>query len=77
MKLKQYSKYKDSGIQWSRGIPANWSVYKIKFLLKTPVTDGPHETPEFIDEGIPFLLNTIRIPKNLHYLTDRLPKPNY
>lgn len=24
-----------------------------------------------------FLLNTIRIPKNIHYLTDRLPKPNY
>jgi len=23
------------------------------------------------------LLNTIRIPRNLHYLTDRLPKPNY
>lgn len=23
------------------------------------------------------LLNTIKIPKNLHYLTDRLPKPNY
>jgi len=23
------------------------------------------------------LLNTIRIPKNLHYLTERLPKPNY
>lgn len=23
------------------------------------------------------LLKTIRIPKKLHYLTDRLPKPNY
>ncbi len=30
-----------------------------------------------VDEGLPFLLNTIRVPKNLHYLTDRLPKPNY
>jgi len=31
-----------------------------------------------IDEiGSNFLLNTIRIPKNMHYLTDRLPKPNY
>ena len=29
------------------------------------------------DEGENFLLNTIRIPKNIHYLTDRLPKPNY
>lgn len=23
------------------------------------------------------LLKTIKIPKKLHYLTDRLPKPNY
>lgn len=23
------------------------------------------------------LLTTIKIPKNIHYLTDRLPKPNY
>ena len=23
------------------------------------------------------LLNTIRVPKNLHFLTERLPKPNY
>ena len=23
------------------------------------------------------LLNTIRVPRNIHYLTDRLPKPNY
>jgi hypothetical protein len=23
------------------------------------------------------LLNTIKIPKNLHYLTDKLPKPTY
>ncbi len=25
----------------------------------------------------PELLKTIKIPKKLHYLTDRLPKPNY
>lgn len=31
-----------------------------------------------VDEGIQRnLLNTIKIPKNLHYLTDKLPKPNY
>lgn len=29
------------------------------------------------DEGVPILLQTIRIPKNFHYLTDLLPKPNY
>lgn len=30
-----------------------------------------------MDEGAPFLLNTIRIPKNLSNLTERMPKPNY
>jgi NIMA (never in mitosis gene a)-related kinase len=29
------------------------------------------------DECIPELLRTIKIPKNMHYLTDKLPKPNY
>jgi len=28
-------------------------------------------------EGEQMLLSTIRVPKNLLYLTDRLPKPNY
>jgi type I restriction enzyme, S subunit len=55
MKLKQYPKYKDSKIQWIGEIPESWTVHKIKYLLKTSVTDGPHETPDFLDEGIPFL----------------------
>jgi len=55
MELKPYPKYKDSGIQWIGEIPERWDVHKMKFLLKTPITDGPHETPEFIEEGIPFL----------------------
>ncbi|CAD8110148.1 unnamed protein product [Paramecium sonneborni] len=29
------------------------------------------------EEGAKFLLQTIRVPRNMHYLTDRLPKPNY
>ncbi|MEE3808248.1 restriction endonuclease subunit S [Lysinibacillus fusiformis] len=32
-----------------------WKVIKIKRVLDTPITDGPHETPELLDEGIPFL----------------------
>jgi type I restriction enzyme S subunit len=27
----------------------------IKFALSIPITDGPHETPELYDEGIPFI----------------------
>lgn len=26
---------------------------------------------------MPELLRTIKIPKNIHYLTEKLPKPNY
>ena len=32
---------------------------------------------EFDEASQPNLLNTIRIPQNLHFLTERLPKPNY
>jgi hypothetical protein len=30
-----------------------------------------------VDETNQELMKTIRLPKKLHYLTDRLPKPNY
>jgi len=46
---------KDSGIEWLGQIPAHWKELELKFALAEPITDGPHETPEFLDEGIPFL----------------------
>jgi restriction endonuclease S subunit len=55
MKLRPYPKYKDSGIEWLGKIPEEWEFKKLKHLLRKKITDGPHETPEFIDEGIPFL----------------------
>ncbi|WP_405154679.1 restriction endonuclease subunit S [Paenibacillus sp. FSL K6-0108] len=36
-------------------INIDWKVLKIKRVLDIPITDGPHETPELLDEGIPFL----------------------
>jgi NIMA (never in mitosis gene a)-related kinase len=30
-----------------------------------------------VDEPNPEFMKTIIIPKNLHYLTERLPEPNY
>ena len=54
-KYKPYPQYKDSGVEWLGEIPEGWIVTKIKNMLSTPVTDGPHETPEFLDEGIPFV----------------------
>ena len=32
-----------------------WEVKSIKDIVITPVTDGPHETPSFIENGVPFL----------------------
>ena len=43
---------KDSGIE---KIPEHWEVINLRYLLKHKITDGPHETPVFVDEGFPFL----------------------
>lgn len=46
---------KDSGIEWLGEVPEHWEVRAIKHIVASPVTDGPHETPNFPDEGIPFV----------------------
>ncbi len=55
MSFPKYEEYKDSGVDWLGEVPAHWEVAAIKHIVSTPVTDGPHETPEFIDEGVPFV----------------------
>ena len=54
-KYNAYEKYQDSGVEWLGEIPEHWEVIPIKFLLSMPITDGPHETPELFDDGIPFI----------------------
>lgn len=46
---------KDSGVEWIGEIPINWETGKTLYALSMPITDGPHETPELFDEGIPFV----------------------
>ncbi|WP_208091868.1 hypothetical protein [Cronobacter turicensis] len=46
---------KDSGVEWLGEVPEHWDVCAIKHIVSTPITDGPHETPSFIDDGIPFI----------------------
>lgn len=46
---------KDSGVEWIGKVPEHWGVSPIKRIVDTPVTDGPHETPEILDEGVPFV----------------------
>ena len=47
--------YKDSGVEWIGEISAGWNAFKIKHIVAVPVTDGPHESPQLVDEGIPFI----------------------
>jgi type I restriction enzyme, S subunit len=47
--------FRDSGIPWLGKIPAHWRVAALKHIVSVPITDGPHETPEFVDSGIPFV----------------------
>ena len=37
------------------GFHGEWEVKRLKTIVLTPVTDGPHLTPQFFNEGIPFL----------------------
>ena len=46
---------KDSGVEWLGMVPVGWARTQIKHIVKIPVTDGPHETPDFIDDGVPFV----------------------
>ena len=53
--LPAYPEYKNSGVEWLGNIPAHWDFMPVKFSLSMPITDGPHETPEKLDDGIPFI----------------------
>jgi type I restriction enzyme S subunit len=55
MSFSRYQSYKYSGVEWLGEIPEHWSIKAIKHVVTTPITDGPHETPAFVDEGIPFV----------------------
>lgn len=53
--MRKYDSYKDSGIEWIGEIPSHWKAVPMRFLLRQRITDGPHETPKFLPDGIPFL----------------------
>jgi type I restriction enzyme S subunit len=55
MSFSSYGNYKDTNVAELGEVPAHWNVVPLKHVVETPITDGPHETPEFIDDGIPFV----------------------
>ena len=46
---------KNSGIEWIGEIPEDWEVTKILNCLRKRISDGPHETPTYVEKGIPFI----------------------
>ncbi len=53
--LNPNPKLKRSGINWLGDVVEHREVSPLKRLVSTPITDGPHETPEIMDDGIPFV----------------------
>lgn len=49
---------KDSGVEWAGEIPEHWENRKMISILSMRVVDGPHESPELYDEGIPYISAT-------------------
>ena len=49
---------KDSGIKWISKIPEHWENRKMISILSMRVVDGPHESPELYDDGIPYISAT-------------------
>lgn len=44
-----------TGNIWLDFIPTDWQLLPLKRWVSTKITDGPHETPELIDFGVPFM----------------------
>jgi type I restriction enzyme S subunit len=53
--LNPHAPMKPSGIEWLGDVPAGWDVLPLKRIVAVPITDGPHETPQFVEEGVPFV----------------------
>lgn len=53
-KYQAYPEYIDTSVDWLPTIPVDWQILPLKLSLANKVKDGPHETPKFLDEGIPF-----------------------
>ena len=53
--MKRYNSYKDSGVEWIGEVPSHWEVLSLLYTLRGKIIDGPHETPNYVEEGIPFI----------------------
>ncbi len=56
--LREGRKMKDSGCAFVHGIPETWQNQKLLSILSMRIIDGFHESPELIDEGVPYVSAT-------------------
>ena len=56
----KYESYKASKLKWLGDfkIPEVWNTIQVKSFVSIPVVDGPHESPELFDNGIPYISAT-------------------
>ena len=56
----EYESYKGSRLKWLGDfyIPEKWNSIQVKSCVSIPVVDGPHESPELLDNGIPYISAT-------------------
>ena len=55
MSFPRYPEYKPSGVECLGDVPEEWEVARLKNVIAQNITDGPHTTPTFHSDGIPFL----------------------
>ena len=67
----------ESEISWIGKIPKKWKVSSLKTLLEIKITDGPHTTPQLLEEGVRFISaesiqanNTIDFNKNRGFISN-------
>jgi type I restriction enzyme S subunit len=52
--LNPHAPMKPSGIEWLGDVPEHWTCIQVGKVCKK-VADGPHFSPNYVDEGVPFL----------------------
>jgi len=57
LKFKRYLEYKDSGVEWLDSYPIGWIGGQLKRFVIIKITDGPHETPEFVGDIFEILIS--------------------
>ena len=49
------STFKSCDSRWVNKIPNDWNKIKIHYIVKMPVIDGPHVSPELVSDGVPYV----------------------